>query len=357
MENPFDHLRPSDPTAFLDRDEERRRLRDYVDSGRNVLIYGPRRRGKTSLITRVLWDLPDELVGIHVDLLGCIDEQDLAGRVLGAFNATGLAATKRFTKWLQGAVADLEEIEITIGAKGASLRVRRGQSNRPGLDEAWTFLERCADGLGLRLILALDEFQDVMGLPDVVSTLRRRAQATRAVQILLSGSAPSTLAWLQDDKASPFYQQLTTMQIHGLTIHDLRADAEAYLPAPLTDDQADQLAAVTGTNTKRVVQLLRHFHALQDVEASIEAALWENATDYERILSQVKPGNQRRVLYAMAMDQPVHPTGGDFLIRHRLGVPENVRNALKALRSLEVLGEDNTFLDPLFRFHLQQSQG
>ncbi len=357
MGNPFDHQNPSSPQDFLDRDAERTELKTWLASGRNVLVFGPRRRGKTSLLSRVLSDLDPDQVGVLVDVYGCNDETDVAQRILDAFSATGLAKSKRFKKWVAETAQSIDEVEIALTKAGPSVRVHRGQRNRDTLTDCWAFLNRTMKGMQMRLVLALDEFQDIMPIPNLTKTMRRLNQASRHIQLLLSGSIAATLRSLNEDHDSPFYQQLTMKEVRGLTIQDLRQDADKRLPRKLSDNDVDAIKGFCGDDTHRVVQVLRHHYDLQDAVKAIAATLWENRIEYELLLKRVKRGNQRRTLYAMAHDQPKHPTGGAFLIKHRLGAPENVRNAIKALQDLEILDEDGcTFLDPTFRQHLLRQQ-
>ena len=53
MKNPFLFGPPVSGDQFYDREELGRELFRAVENGTNVLLYGPRRYGKSSLVTRV----------------------------------------------------------------------------------------------------------------------------------------------------------------------------------------------------------------------------------------------------------------------------------------------------------------
>ena len=58
MENPFNYLQFATGDRFYDREEIRRDLRSRLLSGQtNVVLYGPRRYGKSSLVAELTADL------------------------------------------------------------------------------------------------------------------------------------------------------------------------------------------------------------------------------------------------------------------------------------------------------------
>ena len=58
MENPFNYLQFATGDRFYDREEIRRDLKSRLLSGQtNVVLYGPRRYGKSSLVAELTADL------------------------------------------------------------------------------------------------------------------------------------------------------------------------------------------------------------------------------------------------------------------------------------------------------------
>lgn len=354
-ENPFDYHRPVEPERFLDRVQQRADLERLLSDGRNVLVYGPRRRGKTSLVLYVLSRL--DSVGIYVDATRMQSPGDLGAKVLKQLAGTGLARGKRFRKWLVDK-ADGLAVDVTVGKAGVTFTLRRDHAHHEALLDALEFLEEVGRGHDARFTVCLDEFQVVMEDPGLVAALRSVVQHQRRVNYVLSGSEPSVLQALNQDRQSPFYKQLTEFAVQGITIRDMQDDVEAIFGERFTQDAIDLLHESVGDNTLRLVQVLRHAYGMGQglgpdaVRDAVDAAVLENGTEYERILSLVKPGNQRTVLFALAQDRPEHITGTAFLKRHAFGTPSHVKRAVTALQRLEVLGEDYRFLDPLFPLYL-----
>ena len=69
MENPFVYGDVVKGEYFADREEELKELKSDLSSSQNVLIFSPRRYGKTSLIIKVLDELKkDGFIPVYVDL-------------------------------------------------------------------------------------------------------------------------------------------------------------------------------------------------------------------------------------------------------------------------------------------------
>ena len=60
MKNPFIYGKQVSGKAFFNRKKEKAGIRNVLDGGSNVLLYGPRRYGKSSLVGEVLSDIRAE---------------------------------------------------------------------------------------------------------------------------------------------------------------------------------------------------------------------------------------------------------------------------------------------------------
>jgi len=90
MPNPF-YLRvlPLD-APFCDREKDLNELASHARNGANVVLFSPRRYGKTSLVRRVQDRLKnDGTLTIYVDFLGVDSVEDLASRIASRFYAYG----------------------------------------------------------------------------------------------------------------------------------------------------------------------------------------------------------------------------------------------------------------------------
>jgi len=67
MENPFEYQRIVVGKTFVDRDNELKILINSLLSGENMLLYSPRRLGKSSLLKEMLLRIGDKRI-VYVDL-------------------------------------------------------------------------------------------------------------------------------------------------------------------------------------------------------------------------------------------------------------------------------------------------
>jgi len=81
--NPFKYGKIVSGNDFADREKETKQLVEDLKSGQNVLLYSPRRYGKTSLILRAL-DLlkQSDVLTSYIDLYGCVTVSDLVDKLI-----------------------------------------------------------------------------------------------------------------------------------------------------------------------------------------------------------------------------------------------------------------------------------
>lgn len=75
MRNPFIFGSVVSGEAFCDREQEQAELVRAVQDGQNVVIYSPRRFGKTSLVQRVLDEMASQgILTLYVDLYPAVSK-------------------------------------------------------------------------------------------------------------------------------------------------------------------------------------------------------------------------------------------------------------------------------------------
>lgn len=364
-DNPFDHHRPvHEDHAFLDRTEERKRLRELVLSKRNLLVYGLRRRGKSSLIQYVLRGLPTDHVALYVDAQRCRDDEEVGLRLLAALAATRLGRRQRFLKWCREFLGGLALV-VDVGGKDAPVSFRvskdRDRSGRAPMLDALEFIGRVADAAGVHIVVAVDEFQVVVhrGGQDTLWGIRSVAQFQTSVSYVISGSEPSLLQEIVSDPKNAFWHQLTEFPVHGLTIGHIQGDVERIFGAPLPEEAKGLLQEAASDNTQRLSQVLRHaFDAGAGIEAdavrsAIQAAVHENAPEYEREMDGTTSRLERELLFSLARNPTTTPTGSRWL--RECGIeasPSGAHQALRRLRQKQILDDKNRFADPLFAAYL-----
>jgi uncharacterized protein len=96
MGNPFTLSELAVEEAFCDREKELKELSSHALNKANVVLYSPRRYGKTSLVKRVLENVAKEgVITLYMDFFGVDSVGGLSNRLCLAFISTAISIRKR----------------------------------------------------------------------------------------------------------------------------------------------------------------------------------------------------------------------------------------------------------------------
>jgi hypothetical protein len=220
--NPFVYSRPVSPEDVLDRDGETRELLQKAVGGHYVRLYAPRKYGKTSLLKRALADgeRQEGLIPILVDLY----------RVLSIADVT-IRFERAYARQLKGPIrAKVEELlqrtglGLSLGAHGISARIQVDPRAEPlaALHALLDLPTRLEQSGGFRAFIALDEFQDIVKIPDLDGLLRSHIQHQGEVaSYVFAGSEPGLMKQLFEHKDRPLYGSAVPMRLGRLADPDI----------------------------------------------------------------------------------------------------------------------------------------
>jgi uncharacterized protein len=208
--NPFEYGRELGRAELVDRDDEMATLRATVRNRGKLFLIGPRRFGKTSLLSA----LDEEMSRAGVVVLRHDAEKFEALELLaGAILAS---ATKRLEGGLEKAIAAVSKaagrLRPEFVIEGDSVAVRLGVDRTaealPLLAEALDAVERLARQTGQEVCLILDEVQQIVTEHGIAAErqLRSTVQKHRHVSYIFSGSATRMLSEMTSDPNRPFYR-------------------------------------------------------------------------------------------------------------------------------------------------------
>jgi len=358
MGNPF-YLIPIPPDGPLcDRAPEIRELAAHARAKGSVVLYSPRRFGKTSLVRRVQSELAAEgAVTVFCDLFGVASAEDAAARLARAVFAQ---VHGREPLWKR-ALATLRTFRPVLRPDpqgGASLTVEPVAAGRTGLALLGEVMEALvtfiADTDEL-VHIALDEFQEIVMLPEapaVEAQLRSGIARTGAAWIFV-GSRRHLLLGLFSDRQRPFFQSAILRPLPPLPANDLSTYAQERFAAgghPCNEAAAARLAALAAGHPY-YAQRLGYFaweiaeREEQEISApTIDAALAEllqaETPVYEAVVSALTL-QQRLLLRALAREPSPQIMAAGYLQRHRLGSVGGIQKSIRALRELDLAERDN----------------
>ncbi len=357
--SPFVFDGPAPPDDVVGRDVEIAALTDRAMYGRFVLLFAPRRYGKTSLIHRIRRDatVTRELVVVIVDFLGVQTLDDMAHRLAHAYRTLEEGA---FAESLRRRAGRSPEISARLGLGPASISVKRGEEPAPYLLEELVRLPHSvAADVGARVLVVMDEFQAVHDVPNAEAILRSVIQHQRdRLSYLFAGSEQSILTNVFADRAAPLYGQAEQFRLGRLHDEDLADLLEAKFAETGRDigGALPHLLATARGHPQRAAFLAHHVWEATGPGATADAATWEvayaeaiNRSHPEFVATEagMEPG-QRKAARLLAWGEP--PYGSTA---RRLGLPKGTAtSALAALerRSLawRPYDEDLELVDPLY---------
>jgi AAA+ ATPase superfamily predicted ATPase len=360
MENPFEYQRIVVGKTFVDREEEIKILTKALLSGENMLLYSPRRLGKSSLLQEVLLRIDDQRIAIYVDLWECLTEVEIAEKL-----ATGII-NAAFTKMEKAAAALKEVITstrplMTLEPDGSiGLKLEYIEKDKT-LKETLYLIEKIAEKRKKKVIIVIDECQVIAEFEGhrIEKLFRTVIQQQRLATYVFSGSKQHVLKAMVNQKTRPFYRQLRPMTLGPIPLISFAPFIKkGFSKIARIDDRAiEEIYRFTGGNPQRTQQVCHFlFVQVQDGKKPTSEQVKKVVTDlcltldkeFEDELDSIKNKRQRAILKALALDSTEKPLSADFIKKHTLGPSSSVQTALKMLIEKGVLNEHYHFIDPLF---------
>ena len=196
---------------FTDRVEETSRLKMNFLYGVNTILISPRRMGKTSLVDRVCSLIDDDHIKIvKIDAFGLRCEADF----INAFATAVIKATSdKWDELMANAKTFLSRFspKISFGQDPFSeFSISLELSPRSRIaEDVLSLPELIAEKRGVRIIICIDEFQQIGDFADSLSfqkKLRSVWQLQRNVSYCLYGSKKHLMEKMFQSKSYPFYR-------------------------------------------------------------------------------------------------------------------------------------------------------
>lgn len=380
--NPFKFGKEVGGYQFYDRQEDARFLRrKMVDGSSNVVLFAPRRYGKTSLVQKVLRELAlsDGIQSLCFDLtktptvkMFC---QDYANAVLAALKGHG-DLSQAFMRYLA-----VWNPTMTIDLAGVVKFTFHADANLDLMTESITDVldlpERVAHDLGdIPFVVAFDEFQEIAEISrefPLEKIFRSCIQRHRNVRYVFLGSKTHLMKRMFGDAARPFYNSACPMPLEkppeaeslefllsrfrdaGLEL----ADAEARTILLESQNVPYHLQELASGVFEQVTQGGRTSVTAADVQCAIDEIVARNAELYD-----VRIGTFSDTKYALACALASEPTAvfdEGYRRRHSLPVSSTIHAALRELVETGIVDEGRArklyrLADPFFgRYLLQPS--
>ena len=211
MNSPFVFGVRVEGDAFTDRKEETKRLKMNFLYGVNTILISPRRMGKTSLVDKACALVKSDSVKIaKMDAFGCRSEADF----VDSFATAVIQATSsKWEEWIENAKTFLSRFvpKVTFGqdpVNDFSISFEYNTGNN-AVEDILRLPERIAAQKGCRLVVCVDEFQQIGEFPDSLTfqkKLRSVWQLQSHVSYCLYGSKKHLMENMFQRQDYPFYR-------------------------------------------------------------------------------------------------------------------------------------------------------
>jgi len=209
MNNPFKYGEVVTGNTFTNRTREIKEITACIHSAQNMFIYGPRRQGKTSLVTTIINRLGDDVISIYVDVQRAASLSQFIEVYAEAVtrpllkNQTNMSRLGSFFRHITPSI----ELSPTGGVKASFSFSHTSDSISIALEEAMNLPQKIADDMGKRVLVVLDEFQDISELNggSTEQVLRSFIQHHQDVCYIFMGSKTHIIMDMFSNPSRAFY--------------------------------------------------------------------------------------------------------------------------------------------------------
>ena len=196
---------------FTDRIEETKRIKLDFENGINVILISPRRMGKTSLIKKIISEMDSpEIKVVYMDIYDCRSEYDFYNR----FAETMMKSTGN---QLEQVMENIKRFLVRVSPKlsfspepNSEFSVSLGITPKDySPKEILDLPERIAKEQGIRIVVCIDEFQQIGEFADSLTVQKRLRgvwQHHQHVSYCFFGSKKHLMENIFQSRRMPFYQ-------------------------------------------------------------------------------------------------------------------------------------------------------
>lgn len=366
--NPFKHGQIVTGDDFCGRQKELKILRARIETGQNVVLYGERRCGKSSLIAETARQ-SQRRQAVFIDLLNVRSVEDVCKRI-----AAGLFKLEKAETLFRKLARTLAALRPTLSldpltgspSLGFEARIKLAPDSIVGALQLLNDLAKSH-----RLVIVFDEFQSVRAVPEsdqLLALMRGEIQRHGDLCYLFAGSVRHEMYKIFSDVDSPFFKSATIMNV-SLLDH-----------AAFADFLKRRFALGRRVLSSEAIDLI--FHSVDGVPGDVQhlcEAVWDVTSEGQEIeLADVQRGLNRiinqysehfqtvlagltefqiRCLKTLAHVGGEHINSNVFLEHGGFTNASSITNAIQRLCKLGILtdsGHGYRFINPFFTVWTRQ---
>jgi len=371
-ESPFLFGKTVFDKTFINRKEEIEHLWLNLRSGINTVLISPRRYGKSSLVkhTAFLNSQDSTIKWCFIDMFTVRNEEDFCQ----TFSTEIIKATS--TKWqdwqkIANKILGSLSPEIVIGVNpNIDFKIKMNwQTIKSNKKELLNLPEKIAQKLGLKIIVCLDEFQNIHTFSNSESfekELRAYWQQHENVSYCIYGSKRTLMSEIFNKKNRAFYRFGDVIMLDKIS----QEHWVEFIQSKFNQTQKLITTELSGCIAERMknhpyyVQQYSHYiweltekNATQEIlDRALERLLDVNSTLFQFEVENLS-NTQLSLLIAIKKGE-TNLMSIETLKRYPIGTPTNISKNIKILEKkdfIERINKQILFIDPVFELWFQKN--
>jgi AAA+ ATPase superfamily predicted ATPase len=359
--NPFRYGPIALDDAFTDREAEVAELISDALNGQDVVIFAPRRFGKTSLVRRAAQELARRKALVaEINLMFTPTKEKLAARLAQEIAEHLLGAVGRAKENLRVFAGLRITPTIAVDPVDGSFSFSFAGGHEPeDIDATLEHLLRLLGDIAADrkrpVVLIVDEFQEVVDIdPGLTKLLRSVFQEQPDVAHVYLGSKRHLMERIFNDANEPFWRSAKRMELGVIEPAAFRSFIAAGFrrrKRGIDEEVLDRVLALTGGHPYATQELC--YFLWEETSEGETADANRLDTALERLLRSEHSHfsdrwdrartNQRLLLAALA-DEPGRPLTEAYRVRHSLPGASAMQKAVEALVQQELVTRDRGFV-------------
>ena len=370
--NPFSYGTIVKGSSFYDRVEECARIVSTLSGGNNVVLYAPRRFGKTSLIFKAIEQLEKMgMICIYFDFMTVFSPESFV-RLYTKSLAEKQSNLNKFAQLFSSIIKTIRPI-LTFGQDGApefSIDFANSVVDETVISQLLDMPEMLA-GKNKRVIVFFDEFQEVSKLKEInfEALLRSKAQQQEKTNYLFFGSKTHLLKEMFNDKKRAFYNSALQMAIGRLPQKDTIAflcEKFSLSHISIDEETAKYLIEVAG-DIPHYIQLLASevWQYMVNSQIIVTKTIVDECAekllalkyDYYLELYEHRSQNQKQLLKALTYESK-NIFSAEYIKKYRLSAASTLQRSVQELINNGIVEKNDNayfFADPFFQLFIKKN--
>jgi len=358
--NPFLTSGYKDPQYFCDREKETAQLLANIKNNINTTLFAIRRLGKTGLIRHVFehFSKSKKIACIYFDIFATRNLKDFTSQfataIYSRFPEKKGIGQKFFE--IMRLLRPVVSYDPLTGSPEVSLDLGQPKQYEKTIQQLFAFL----DSQSVRIIIAIDEFQQILTYPEknTEALLRTHIQPLKNTNFIFCGSNQQMMNEIFNSAKRPFYASCSNLRLDFISTAEYARFIEIQFTRykrKITAESIEFILNFTQSHTYYTQMLCNQLFGADNrniIAANVYAACTEILAQNENTFYQYRnllTAAQWDLLTAIAKEEKVKkPHSVEFIKKYQLGTSSLITRGIESLLAKEMIYYDSGIKEPYY---------